>query len=196
MGRHGRPFADYFPERRAAIADVPLHVDPEFETNTYGTPTGMQRSLATLEVGDMLVFYGGLRPFGDDGMPVFGQAHALYLFGYLKVACAVRARDYTREELLRLFGANFHVRHPDVFVRQQRDLVLVKGGPGSRLLTRAVPISAKGPNRIGRPVFVLSSEMREVFGTLSGMGSIQRSAPRWVEPGFAESAAEYVRGLV
>jgi hypothetical protein len=194
-GRYGRPLADYFPDRRLARANLPMHVDPEFESFTYGSPTSMQRSLVTLEQGDMLVFYGGLRPVDDDGSPVRGVPHALYLFGYFEVDCAVRAREYTREELLQRFGANFHVRHPDIFERQHHDLVLVKGSIGSRLLTTAVQISERQPAGRGRPTFVLSEDMRQVFGPLSGMGSIERSAPRWIEPEFSPSAAQYVRSL-
>jgi hypothetical protein len=196
IGRIGRPLADYFPERRALIADTAMHVDPEFETCTYGSPTVMQHGLANLEVGDMLVLYGGLRPVADDGYPIPQLQHALYLLGYFEVEWAVRARDYAREELLSVFGENFHVRHDDIFRRDHKRLVLVKGGPGSRLLTKAVPISDRKPNRLGRPTFVLSDEMRNVFGPLSGGGFIERSAPRWIDPSFVDSAAAFVRSKV
>src|SRR5947209_8440860 len=98
IGRLGRPFADYFPQRRAAITHQPMHVDPEFETYTYGSPTRMQTSLATLEEGDMLVFYGGLRPVTEDGIPHLGSRPTCYLFGYFEVAYAVRGQDHSREE--------------------------------------------------------------------------------------------------
>ncbi len=195
VGRLGRPLVDYFPNRRAVVADLPMHVDPEFDTNTYGTPTRLQRRLATLEDGDLLVFYGGLRPVTADGTPIPNVRHALYLFGYFDVACAVRARDYTRDELLPMFGANFHVRHPDLFENQQDELVLVKGTATSRLLEKARLLSETTPDRRGTPIFVLSAEMRAVFGTLSGVGSIQRSAPRWIDPAFAERAGDFVQSL-
>jgi hypothetical protein len=35
IGRLGRPLANYFPNRREALFDQPMHVDPEFETCTY-----------------------------------------------------------------------------------------------------------------------------------------------------------------
>lgn len=193
LGRLGRPLVDYFPDRRSAIADAPMHVDPEFGTFTYGSPANMQHSLALLEPGDVLVFYGGLRPVTDDGTPIPEMPHALYLFGYFEVESAVRAQEYTREQLLPTFGENFHVRHEDVFEHDHRRLVLVKGGPGSRLLTRAVPISARKPNRRGRPTFVLSGEIREVFGPLSAGGFIERCSPRWIDPAFVESAAAFTR---
>src|SRR5947209_9253516 len=127
MGRSGRPLVDFFPGRRAAIVDHPMHVDPEFETWTYGLPARIQAHLSTLEEGALLAFYGGLRPIepSDDAIP----PAALYLFGYFDVLGAVRARDYTRDDLLPMFGENFHVRHPELFDAQHDRLVLVTGTP-------------------------------------------------------------------
>jgi hypothetical protein len=40
VGRNGGHFVDYFPEsRRKQMAEQHVHVDPEFETFTYGDPT-------------------------------------------------------------------------------------------------------------------------------------------------------------
>ena len=196
FGRMERPLADYFPERRKSIAGVAIHFDPEFDTFTYGTPTRMQRSLASLEAGDYLLFYGGLRQVTDDGGPIPRTPHALYLFGYFRVDHAVRAREYHRDELLPTFGANFHVRHPDIFVHDHEELVLVKGGPESRLLERAVPISDRRPNRRGRATFVLSEPMAEIFGPLSGGGFIERCSPRWISGTFVDSAVSFVSALM
>jgi hypothetical protein len=93
------------------------------------------------------------------------------------------------------FGANFHVRYPSVFELQRDDLVLVKGGPGSRLFRRAYQISGEGRDRAGRPLKVLSPTMRGVFGEFGGHVSIQRSPPRWVEPPFVDGAIGYLKGL-
>jgi hypothetical protein len=194
VGRHGRPLAAYFPERRG-LAGIPMHLDPEFDTHTYGTPARVQRSLATLEAGDLLVFYGGLRPVAEDGRPLRHEPHALYVFGYFEVTDAIRARAYRRDDLLPAFGRNFHVRHAALFAEQHEVLVLVKGGGASRLLSRARPISDKRSGRNGTPIFVLSEEMRRVFGTFTGFGSIQRCVPRWVEPAFVRRAADFVRSL-
>jgi hypothetical protein len=193
IGRFGRPLADYFPERRSRIENFAIHFDPEFETYTYGTPTGLQQSLARLQAGDMLVFYGGLRAVDEEGRPIPQTPHGLYLLGYFEVVCAVRARAYARNELLPDFGENFHVRHEDIFERDHDKLVLVKGGTGSRLLTKAVPISDRRPNKLDRLTFVLSDEMREVFGPLKGAGFIERCSPRWIDPAFVETAADSVR---
>ena len=57
LGRYGRPFVDYFPGgRRSEVAGCSMHVDPEFETFTYGDPTPPKRGLRRLQPGDLLVF--------------------------------------------------------------------------------------------------------------------------------------------
>src|SRR5713101_5815908 len=62
LGRNGQPFVRYFPEgRRKLMAEQTIHVDPEWETFTYGDPTPPKRSLRDLCPGDILVFYCGLQ---------------------------------------------------------------------------------------------------------------------------------------
>ena len=103
-------------------------------------------------------------------------------------ALAGMASDFSGRELRSEFGANFHVRYPSVFNQQKNNLVLVKGGPGSRLFSWAHRISAEGKNRNGKPLKVLSPEMRQVFGDFGGRNSIQRSPPRWVAPEYVDTA--------
>jgi hypothetical protein len=62
-------------------------------------------------------------------------------------------------------------------------------------LRKAHQISAEGRDRAGKPLKVLSPAMRKVFGDFGGHVSIQRSPPRWVEPGFVERAIGYLMGL-
>ena len=171
------------------MADQPMHVNPEFESFTYGDPTAPKAGLRRLQPGDLLVFYCGLEGCG------FASKPALYLMGFFEVERAGRATDFTKVELKRLFSRNFHVRHARVFDRQKQSLVLVKGTPNSRLLDKAVRISVYGKDRAGKPLKVLSTEMRRVFGDFDGKISIQRSPPRWVAPAFTAKAADFVRSL-
>src|SRR5262245_4442859 len=76
LGRNGHPFVRYFPEaRRTLMAEQTIHVDPEWETFTYGDPTPPKRSLRHLRPGDMLIFYCGLqewevgRGWNSEGRP-------------------------------------------------------------------------------------------------------------------------------
>jgi hypothetical protein len=186
----GRRLVEYFPEsRRAAMTDRPIHFDPEFETFTYGDPTPPKAGLRKLEPGDMLIFYCGLEGWDVKAEP------ALYLMGYFEIHAAGRPADFGDQGMRRLFGHNFHVRHPSVFERQREELVLVKGSATSRLLTKAVKISTTGRDRTGKPLKVLSPEMQRIFGTFDGRLSFQRSPTRWVDPAHAPRAISFMRSL-
>ncbi len=196
VGRSGAPHADYFAEsRRSVMAQQTVHVDPEWETFTYGDPTPPKRSLRNLQSGDLLVFYCGLQKWDTDGGWDQDHRPALYLAGYFQVALAGMAGDIEQKVLKKQFGKNFHVRYPTVFKQQRDDLVLVKGGPESRLFLKAHQISSEGKDRTGKPLKVLSPAMRKVFGDFGGHVSIQRSPPRWVETRFVDKAIQFVTEL-
>lgn len=103
--------------------------------------------------------------------------------------------QFDKKTLKTEFGKNFHVRYPTIFARQKDDLVLVKGGPSSRLFKKAHRVSVDGRDRSGKPLKVLSPAMQNVFGTFGGHVSIQRSPPRWVEAGFVNKAVGVLRDL-
>ena len=167
-----------------------MHVDPEFETFTYGDPTPPKRGLRRLQAGDLLVFYAGLEGWDCERKP------ALYIVGFFEVACAGLTSAFSPREVQQLFAANFHVRHRPVFARQREQLVLVKGTPASRLLERAVLLSETGVDRTGRPLKVISRSMRKVFGDFGGKVSLQRSPPRWVAAEYVATAGRFIRSLV
>jgi hypothetical protein len=189
LGRTGRPLIDFFPlSRREKMGGQSMHFDPEFDTFTYGDPTRPKGGLRRLDEGDILVFYAGLAGLDHEARP------ELYIIGYFEVIFAGIANDLS-EKQLRACKANFHVRHIPVFDRQRDHLVLVKGGPGSRMLERAVKLSAMGKDRTGKPLKILSPEMQQIFGSFGGKLSFQRSPTRWVAEGYVERAANFVRGL-
>jgi hypothetical protein len=196
VGKNGTAHVNYFPEsRRKLMAAQTVHVDPEWESFTYGDPTTPKRSLRHLNPGDFLVFYCGLQSWDSKEGWNGDRRPALYLAGYFEVTLAGMADDFDTKTLKTEFSKNFHVRYPAVFERQKDDLVLVKGGPGSRLLKKARQISAEGEDRSGKPLKVLSPAMQRVFGSFGGHISIQRSPPRWVEPGFVDKAIEFLKEL-
>jgi hypothetical protein len=189
-GRRGNKLVEFLPRSlQARMANQSMHVDPEFSTFTYGDPTRPKAGLRHLQAGDMLVFYCGLQGWDFESLP------ALYLIGYFEVKAAGRAEDFSERELSTLFSENFHVRHRDVFEQQKDSLVLVKGCERSRLLNKAVLLSTTGQDRLGKPLKILSPDMREVFGSFGGKLSIQRSPTRWVEPSFTRGAAQFMRSL-
>jgi hypothetical protein len=196
FGRNGIPHSAYFPIRkRAKAAHKHIHLDPEFETFTYGDPTPPKRSLRKLEQGDFLVFYCGLKEWDGTSQPKSMQPPGLFIIGYFEVEEAGMATQFSRNVLNSAFGRNFHVRYRSVFNEQRDRLVLVKGGKGSRLLKSAHRISSVGTDRTGKSLKVLSPKMRRVFGDFGGHVSIQRSPPRWVDPEFVEKAIDLVTKL-
>ena len=172
-----------------------VHLDPEFVTFTYGDPTTPKRSLRRLEQGDYLIFYCGLQHWDEKSGWQAVPAPALYIVGYFVVGKAGLATEFSKATLKSEFGHNFHVRYPSVFNQQREELVLVKGGPESRLLTKAHQISSVGTDRAGQPLKVLSPKMQKVFGTFEGKVSIQRSPPRWIDPEFVEKSTRFVKAL-
>lgn len=190
MGRHGRNFIEYFPDRlRERMRDRPIHSDPEFDSFTYGDPGRPKAGLRHLDPGDMLIFYCGLEGWNFKADP------RLYVIGYFEVCSAGKALEFRPEEQHALFSNNFHVRHSSIYEEQKERLVLVKGSPNSRLFNKAVPISSVGQDSAGKPLKVLSPEMQRVFGDFGGKISIQRSPPRWVYPEFTKGAVDFVTSL-
>ncbi len=173
------------------MATQSIHFDPEFHSFTYGDPTLPKARLRELSRGDMLVFYSGLQGYD------FSSAPALYIIGYFEVDCVLLATSQIDPgSEIDHFSENFHVRHRQVYLKDSRNgLVLVKGGRRSRLLRSAIKISEIGRDVAGRPLKVLSTEMRKVFGDFGGRNSFQRSPPRWVNHDLVAKAAELVRSL-
>src|SRR5438477_12455383 len=98
-----------------SMAAQHVHVDPEFETFTYGDPTTPKRSLRNLKPGDFLVFYCGLQEWDSECGWNCDSRPPLYLAGYFEVALAGMAGDFKESVLTTEFGKNFHVRYPTVF---------------------------------------------------------------------------------
>lgn len=196
LSRNGIPHSDYFPlQRRETVAQQHVHLDPEFDTFTYGDPTAPKRSLRKLENGDYLIFYCGLQEWDKATGWKEGRHPGLYIVGYFVVEMAGMATDFSKRMVELEFGQNFHVRYPSVFKTQREQLVLVKGGRESRLLQKAYRISSEGRDRSGKRLKVLSPEMQKVFGDFGGKVSIQRSPPRWIDSTLVENAIKFVKKL-
>lgn len=196
-GRSGRAFSEYFrASRRAVMAETTMHVDPEWETFTYGDPTSPKAVLRRLKPSDLLVFYCGLQRWNEATGWDTSESPALYLAGYFHVTLAGLATEFEEAVLQSEFAENFHVRHPQVFEEQKQELVLVKGDvKKSRFFRHAHCISALGQDKNGAPLKVLSPEAQEVFGGFDGRIGIQMSTPRWVRPEFIQTAMKYLHSL-
>ena len=164
-GLNGKYFIQYLPKK---IKDRKLHLDPEFETFTYGDQTVKRNYLLKLEEGDLLVFYAGLTPYKN-------QVHreGLYIIGYFKVDKVVNFSELSTDE--KIYNSDIHSNNAHIKSGSLDKLVIVKGRDNSsKLLEKAVLISNKKLNKIGRGYHAVSSEMEELLGI---SGSIQRSIP-------------------
>ncbi len=165
-GWRGNPFAYYLPPR---IKDSYLHFDPEFESFTYGDSTAKRNYLLKLDEDDLLIFYAGLTPYKNKN-----YAEALYIIGYFTIQGIIdfnQLRETEVEKFAQKYANNAHIKRAGDF----EDLVILVGKEEkSRLLNKAILISYRKYDKIGRPYHAVSPRMEEL---LNIHGSIQRSIP-------------------
>jgi Nucleotide modification associated domain 3 len=166
VGTTGKSLATYLPGK---IRKCKIHFDPEFETFTYGDSSSKRNFLLKLEKDDILIFYAGLTPFKTK---IYREA--LYIIGYFSVQKVIDFNQLTKSQIKEYhdyFPKNAHLkRKHDI-----KDLIIVAGDKKrSKLIDKAILISAKKYNKIGRQYHVVSPEMEELLGI---KGSIQRSIP-------------------
>ncbi|WP_265112209.1 hypothetical protein [Halosolutus halophilus] len=153
-----------------ALADWPLHRDPNFEALTYGEhrTSGYVSRLSALEPGDVVGFYAGLRRPGGD------RAHR-YLVGYMTVADVTVIRpDAPAAERRRLLDAhpeNAHAkraRDGDLYL--DKPVVIVDGRePGGLFDRNPIRLSdyyVKDGNE--RPQYYLRDEVASAFAVAAG----------------------------
>ncbi|MGC9517941.1 MAG: hypothetical protein ACP5C3_09635 [Methanomicrobiales archaeon] len=166
MGKKGTYLSYYLPSK---FKNKKMHLDPEFTTFTYGDVGVKAKYLAKLEENDLIVFYAGLKPYDNKIYP-----EALYIIGYFtvdKVFDFKKLDTKTRKNLSNTFHNNAHIKRSN----PEEDLVIVAGNPEkSKLLDRAILISAKKLDKRGRKYHAVSPEMEK---KLDIKGSIQRSIP-------------------
>lgn len=144
-----------------ALASRHTHLDPDFQTRTYGD-NGVRRGkqLAEFGPGDGVVFFAGLRPCRPC------EHRLVYaIIGYFRVAEVVRVASIPRSR----WGENAHTRRAD----QRANDVVVRADPSrSGRLRRCIPI---GEWR-DRAYRVRPDLLREWGGLSARNGYIQRSA--------------------
>lgn len=139
--------------------------------------------------GDLLVFYVGMEGWQHVAEP------ALDLAGMFRVKLAGFAPSFSQAQLQREFRHNYHVRHKAIHAEQREHLLLVKGGEGSRLFRKACLIGRKVWRKRGGPWQLITPTMAEIFGKFGGIGSLQRSTPRRVEPHLVAKAEKFLESL-
>ncbi|WP_207590127.1 hypothetical protein [Halomontanus rarus] len=148
----------------------PLHRDPNFEALTYGEHRpGYVRLLRSLEPGDAVGFYAGLRrPSGD-------RAHR-YLIGYFTVTAVDELTPdidvEERERLLEAHSTNAHAKRAreGELYHAEKPVVLVDGRVPGRLFDRdPIRLSdyyVKTGNQ--RAQYYLRESIAEAFSIVSG----------------------------
>ncbi|MGH8273792.1 MAG: hypothetical protein ACRES9_06000 [Gammaproteobacteria bacterium] len=170
--RHSEPLTQYVPRK---FRDEAAHLDPEFDTFTYGDPGRLKRSqLLRLVNGDMLVFYAGLRP------PGARKGSSLYVIGYFDIA-SVKQIEPTLPwppQNMPDLAKNAHLRRN----RPDQGLVVVSGhAERSRLFDKAIAISDE--TGYATP----ETEMR-----MGIRGSLRRAIGRWVPSGNLAAAHDWI----
>jgi hypothetical protein len=162
-GNDGKLLSSYLPQK---VASRRVHLDPEFTTFTYGDEGKKANYLRKLKPGDLLVFYAGLTP--SDGK----YPEALYIIGYFTITeiIDIAKNRLSADRIFKEYRNNSHPKRFDV-----SGMVLVVGDTDkSELLEKAILISEKKLNKIGRTYHAVSPQMEELLGI---KGSIQRSIP-------------------
>lgn len=165
----GKPFSTYLPEK---IKDKTMHFDPEFVTYTYGDPNPKIKRLLKLNNGDLLVFYAGLTPYQNNK-----HETALYIIGYFLIDKIIDFNNSSPEDIenyKNTFLNNAHSKRDNT-----TNVVIVVGNKNrSRLLDKAIKISQRKPDKIGRPTHALSEKMERLLGRSR---FIQRSIPMIID---------------
>lgn len=164
-GMKNQLLAEYLPEKTKKLK---IHFDPEFDTFTYGDVSKSKNNfLLKLEKNDLLVFYAGLTPYETGKFE-----EALYMIGYFTVDTVIdfnELNEHQKIDFTTKYSNNAHIKTNDL-----KNLVLVVGNQNSRLLDKAILLSERRLNKIGRGYHAVSKQMELELGI---NGSIQRSIP-------------------
>lgn len=147
--------------------DLPVHLDPGFQTFTYGHVRrgfGDIETILRLRENDVLFFYATLQE---------KEGWSIHIIGYFTNLKIYDCRKLLAKEILSFrskgFADNAHLKRLDPSV----DL-LIKGGKNSKLLKRAFPLAEKNePLSLRKP-------LRDIICTPAGK-KIQSGTPwfRW-----------------
>jgi len=176
-GITGKPFPDYILKK---VGLSHPHYDPEFVTFTYGDPGKPKRDqLTTLDPGDLLIFYAGLKP--NDGV----DKSRLYVIGYfiVKEVYDFKGSKYSKKipkaDYPYIFNKLRNNAHAKIYFRlkelnsdlSEENLVIIQGDPNfSKLLKKALLISDNSSKML--------KELEPIFGY---KGSLQRAVGHWIK---------------
>ena len=133
---------------------LPVHLDPEFTTHTYGHVRRFgDQALFKMKGGDILFFYATL-----DLLPK-RKAWGVYIIGFFDIDYVVDARSMTDDAIKNLsdFHGNAHLKR-----RTPQVELLVKGRLSSRLFSQAIRLSDS------LDAHLLDTQFGKVLSTVTG----------------------------
>lgn len=135
--------------------DIPVHLDPEFKTFTYGHVErgfGDTKCIKELKVGDLLAFYATLQ---------HGSQWSPFIIGYFTIEQVKDCRELSIDAISALksegFQNNAHLKRLD----PNADF-LIKGDKSSKLLNRAFPLAE------GRSPLEMRNSLQDLIHTSTG----------------------------
>lgn len=144
--------------------DLPVHLDPEFETHTYGHVRrgfGDIQNLLKLSRNDVVFFFATLQSEHD---------WAPYIIGYFRDVEIHDCRKLSSKEILELgsrgFSNNAHLKRVDPSVN-----FLIRGGEGSKPLVKAFPLAESADHK------TLRKPLKDTI--LTATGKKVRSGTPW-----------------
>jgi len=185
--RRAETIAEFVP---AETATKRVHLDPEFDTYTYGDPTGKRDWVRQLDPNDLLVFYAGLKPSESvDTDASDSPEKGLYIIGHFCVNEVVDFQETSNWEQYRhRYPENAHMKRAE----EPEELVLISGDPKqSALLEKGILISKTDTDSLDRRYYVASDELED---NLDVSGKIQQSVPpRWIR---GQEQIEYLESML
>lgn len=152
------------------LRDKKVHLDPEFDSFTYGDPGWLKRSsLLKLRKGDLLVFYIGGKQI-DTNKP-----DGCFIIGYFQVDIVADWNSLSkgqRATTKSAFAKNAHI----ISSKSKTNVVLVKGTNQSKQLRQCIPITERN-KRASNPPYLTSISIQKSLGI---RGFIVRAVPIWI----------------
>lgn len=153
-GFDDEPLSNYVPEK---FQNKTVHLDPEFESFTYGEMSDPKRgALKKLNPGDLLIFYLG-------GEVKIGNKSELgcFIFGYFVVEKVYEWSDERKNQtaIKKRCGKNAHIRSS----KSKDNLVIVTGTNQSRILERCIYFTR--PNQLSKnPAYITKDSFQKKYG--------------------------------
>lgn len=165
--------------------DKIVHLDPEFDTFTYGDPSIIKRAaLLKLEKKDLLIFYLGGKKQINKSLSEIG----CFLFGFFEIDFVVNWNETSekeKKEIEKKFRNNAHI----ISSKSKNNLVMVKGNSNSKLLKNCIQISQIN-SPIKNPPYITIPHFQSKYGIRK---NIVRAVPMYI---FEQSKIKSLKKLL